>query len=764
MGVVAEIHRTTLEPTKLELLTSWLPQQRWYAAKGRIPSLRKLGGFRLDDPAGEVGIEVMVVADESGEQPVVYQVPMTYRAAPLPGADGALIGTTEHGVLGRRWVYDAPHDDVYVGQLLALVQGQTQAQAQSESHTSDPTVEGHAVDADVVTLATSSVLRGEQSNTSVVCQVVDATGAASKPVIIKVFRSLHPGENPDVVVQSALTEAGSTQVPHTVGSVSGEWADPVSGERVRGHLAFAQRFLPGVEDAWRVALRAATAGEDFTEPARELGAATAQIHLSLADALGTAAADDDVKAELVRIIRSRYDAAVAEVPSLAAYDAVVAASLDDLAARDWPELQRIHGDYHLGQVLRTADGWVAVDFEGEPLRPLPERVRPDLALRDVAGMLRSFDYVGGSVELAEPEPIRPRLGGRHPRGVPSGLHGGDPPRPARDRAGAARARARQGPLRGQLRGPQPPQLAGHPDGRHRAAGLRRRLRHHLRHHLRHELRHQLRHHLRHVRRAGRCRPEGSLMTTVPTIAEIGDLGPLQAFIEGRNGQPHDFLGHHLGPGGLTITAYRPLARAVRARLADGAIMDLGHVRDGVWTGTAPDVTTTTDYRLLVTWGDGVEHEQDDPYRFAPTLGQLDLHLFNEGRHERLWTVLGSHVRRYSGPLGEVDGRVLRRLGAARRRRSTSSATSTAGTASLIRCAASGQSGVWELFIPGAAARHELPVRHPRRGRARSSTPTRWPSAPRSRRSRPPSSTSPTTGGATTSGASSARRTTRTPAR
>jgi predicted trehalose synthase len=247
------------------------------------------------------------------------------------------------------------------------------------------------------------VLRGEQSNTSIVCQVVDANGDAAKPVIVKVFRSLHPGENPDVVVQSALTEAGSTQVPHTVGSVAGEWADPVSGERVRGHLMFAQRFLPGVEDAWRVALRAATDGDDFTESARELGEATAHIHVSLAQALGTTPADADVKAELLGVIRSRYDAAVAEVPSLATYGPAVVAALEDLADRDWPDLQRVHGDYHLGQVLRTADGWVAVDFEGEPLRPLSERVRPDLALRDVAGMLRSFDYVGGSVEVSQPD-------------------------------------------------------------------------------------------------------------------------------------------------------------------------------------------------------------------------------------------------------------------------------------------------------------------------------------------------------------------------
>ncbi|MEO7236955.1 MAG: phosphotransferase, partial [Lapillicoccus sp.] len=386
---MAEIHHTTMAPTKLELLAAWLPAQRWYAGKGQAPALRPLGGYRLDDPAGEVGLEVMVVADDSGPAPVVYQVPLTYRAAPLAGADSALVGTSEHGVLGTRWIYDAPHDPVFVAQLLQLVQGRAPAQAQRESHTADPTVEGHAVDDAVVTVSSSSVLRGEQSNTSVICEVVGESGAPAEPVIVKLFRSLHPGENPDVVVQSALSAAGSTQVPHTVGSVSGEWSDPVGGERVRGHLAFVQRFLPGVEDAWRVALRAATEGRDFTTEAYELGEATARIHLALAQALGTTSATDDAKGRLLDLVRSRYATAVAEVPSLADDDPAIRAALAPLGTAAWPDLQRVHGDYHLGQVLRTPSGWVAVDFEGEPLRPLHERTGPDLALRDVAGMLRS---------------------------------------------------------------------------------------------------------------------------------------------------------------------------------------------------------------------------------------------------------------------------------------------------------------------------------------------------------------------------------------
>jgi hypothetical protein len=129
------IHHTTVTPSKLELITPWLPAQPWFRGEGE-PGLTKAGGFRLDDPAGEVGIEFLVATDG----PVAYHVPMTYRAAPLAGADDALIGTMEHGVLGRRWAYDAVHDPVFVATLLALLRGDTQPQQQSVTDTVDDTV------------------------------------------------------------------------------------------------------------------------------------------------------------------------------------------------------------------------------------------------------------------------------------------------------------------------------------------------------------------------------------------------------------------------------------------------------------------------------------------------------------------------------------------------------------------------------------------------------------------------------------------------
>lgn len=136
---MAYIHDTTMSPTKLELLDRWLPQQPWYAGSGQ-PDLSRVGGFRLDDPDGEVGIEFMFVRDDASGDGTTYHVPMTYRGARLDGADDALIGNGEHGVLGKRWIYDGVHDPVLVAQFVALLQGAATPQHQSESDTPEPRV------------------------------------------------------------------------------------------------------------------------------------------------------------------------------------------------------------------------------------------------------------------------------------------------------------------------------------------------------------------------------------------------------------------------------------------------------------------------------------------------------------------------------------------------------------------------------------------------------------------------------------------------
>lgn len=357
------------------LLHGWMPQQRWYPAKGRGVGLRDLGSYRWQLPTGpeasgeDVEVDVHVVGLDSGDRVDVVQVPLTTRSAPLPGAEAALLGTVE-GTGGTRWVYDGPHDPAYVATLLASLSTGGEAAPAPGSP--------------------SRVLKGEQSNTSI---IVEPDGG---PVIVKVFRTLHPGDNPDVAVLAALTRVGCPHVPALRGWLDGSWTAP-DGSPVEGHLAVAVEFLPGSEDAWRVALSAVGAATPFDEQARGLGAATARVHQDLALAFGTTEVDEVARIAMVEALRRRVAWARDAVRDLDAFaddlDAHVAA-LGDL--HDLPPMQRVHGDLHLGQVLHApGKGWVLLDFEGEPLRPLAERTVPDLALRDVAGLLRSLDYAAG---------------------------------------------------------------------------------------------------------------------------------------------------------------------------------------------------------------------------------------------------------------------------------------------------------------------------------------------------------------------------------
>lgn len=209
-------------------------------------------------------------------------------------------------------------------------------------------------------------LKGEQSNTSLV----------AGDVMVKYFRKLEPGLNPDVELLSQIPDC-----PH-VAPVLGYSSLNLDGEDYT--LVMAQKFMPGA-DGWEHAL-STTAGS-FSADARLLGEATASVHTALAGTFGTTRVPVSTVADgLV----SRLDNLIAQAPDLGRYreDAVgVYRALDGEV-----ELQRIHGDLHLGQTLRTTGGYILIDFEGEPARPLAERKLPDSALRDIAGMLRSLDY------------------------------------------------------------------------------------------------------------------------------------------------------------------------------------------------------------------------------------------------------------------------------------------------------------------------------------------------------------------------------------
>jgi hypothetical protein len=215
---MATIHRTTLTPSKLELLTGWLPKQPWYRHAGRPPMLAKAGGFRLDDPDGEVGIEFMIVADTAGDGAVVYHVPLTYRSAALPGEDLGLIGTAEHGVLGTRYVYDGAYDSILLTQLVELVQGRAKPQAQSLSDTPDPTVHSRPVLAGAALTVTGRTIAGDgPDGTRARISAVDAAGAQAD-LMVRLIR---------------IPDSGRAAVPDDAGHVDVAWQQP-DGTEPRG--------------------------------------------------------------------------------------------------------------------------------------------------------------------------------------------------------------------------------------------------------------------------------------------------------------------------------------------------------------------------------------------------------------------------------------------------------------------------------------------------------------------------------------------------
>ena len=353
-----------------QLVGGWMARQRWYAGKGGVPRLRTVGDIPLSSQDPDALIHILLLADEADPRRAVYQVPVVERRAVPEGSEAHLIGPN-----GDRAVFDAPYDPAFAAALLDSIRGDTHPSAAHQ-------------------ITGSSVLTGEQSNTSIVVSTRDAGD-----VMVKVFRVVQHGQNPDSELQGALSAAGAPYVPHFVGALDASWND--AGETFGdGQLAIAQEFLRGAEDGWLTARRAVDAGENFSDRAFALGRATAALHATLAERLPTEAPAPATVAAMTEIWTARLEAAIRDVPELSEHRDGIQTAYARAAATEWPGLQRIHGDLHLGQILHATAGgvdrWVFIDFEGEPLRTIEERTRPEPPLRDLAGMLRSFDYAAAS--------------------------------------------------------------------------------------------------------------------------------------------------------------------------------------------------------------------------------------------------------------------------------------------------------------------------------------------------------------------------------
>ena len=390
---------TALPPELTALLGPFLARQRWFAGSPEAAVEARVETIELLRPGPPVLARVLATAGGATYQVLVGIRPAEEVAALLSGQEGPILGALPGGLMA----YDALADPELARVVLELVTGRA-----------EPTERVRTVGV-------------EQSNSSLVYD---------DRIILKVFRRLQPGPNPEVEVTLALDQVGFNHIAAPVG----HWRD---GDL---DLAIAQEFLRGGTEGWAMALTSlrdlyawgaeasapstgppvpepgeptaspveeappvagpevvAAAGGDFGAEARRLGEMTGKLHLALERAFGEEPGDPEAWAAGVT---AQVDATWAVVQAVAAGEEAVADLSAGLPPRELvdevvaglravsgPGLSiRVHGDYHLGQVMRTDQGWFVLDFEGEPARPLAERRRRSSPLRDVAGMLRSLDY------------------------------------------------------------------------------------------------------------------------------------------------------------------------------------------------------------------------------------------------------------------------------------------------------------------------------------------------------------------------------------
>ncbi|MGW7663669.1 maltokinase N-terminal cap-like domain-containing protein [Streptomyces sp. NPDC054756] len=375
------------------LLRDWLPRQRWFAGKGRpVTGFSLVAATELLPHGGKRGLHHLLVrahqpltpAPGAPEQPAdCYQLLVGDREALPPRLAPALIGHVTEGPLAGRTVYDALYDPRPCELLLEALR--TGARVGALRFERDP-------GAEIRSGLVPRLVTSEQSNSSVVY---------GDTFILKLLRRVVPGVNPDLELPLALAREGCDRVPAPTAWMRAE----LSGEPYV--LGVLQPFVQGAADGWDLALRGLAKGEEFASAARALGRATAEVHMALARALPTVTLGHTQVRQQVEGMAARLDAAAQAVPALRPYAPALRSAFDalaDLAAegRTWTA-QRVHGDLHLGQCLRSPDGrWWLIDFEGEPSKPLAERRMPQPPARDVAGMLRSFDYAAHSAEHPAP--------------------------------------------------------------------------------------------------------------------------------------------------------------------------------------------------------------------------------------------------------------------------------------------------------------------------------------------------------------------------
>jgi maltokinase len=370
-------------------LERWLVAQRWFASKSReVAALRVLEAAELDTaPEPQMVLALVEVAFGPGTHEL-YHLPLGLRHVDEGWSEGVILQA------GDRTVYDAMADPACAKRLVAALR-QEKRLDRADAVWSFNAVEGLPPDDDLQPVRPIGV---EQSNTSTVF---------ADSLILKVYRRVEPGPNPELELLRFLTAHGFPNIARLRG-----WYEH-AGRLVDATLGLLQEFLPGAGDGWDLVLDgiAADGGQAVLADLSALGRVTAEMHTTLgSDANDPTFTPEEPSSEALSILLATIDEEIEAIFR----DLPDADALAPIAGRGQEVRERLrglghagaggrvirtHGDYHLGQCLKTGRGWVVLDFEGEPARPLPQRRQKRSPLRDVAGMLRSFAYAASASQL-----------------------------------------------------------------------------------------------------------------------------------------------------------------------------------------------------------------------------------------------------------------------------------------------------------------------------------------------------------------------------